>query len=132
MRELNLLQDPAFLDRIDIRQHIPSPGPKTRYEIFRQCYLDLLECKVINLTKSGTGEEHDMLGRTAEDAVLIGEEDPEHCCEQASEMIPTYDAMQLRAVGDGSANDFCVSNKLRTVAEKSAVRFLQRQCAILY
>ncbi|KAL8629922.1 hypothetical protein Q9189_004359 [Teloschistes chrysophthalmus] len=114
------MRDPAFLDRIDIRQHIPSPGPKTRYEIFRQCYLDLLECKVINLTKSGTGEEHDMLGRTAEDAVLIGEEDPEHCCEQASEMIPTYDAMQLRAVGDGSANDFCVSNKLRTVAEKSA------------
>lgn len=116
------MQDPAFLDRIDIRQQIPSPGTKTRYEIFRQCYFDLLECKVINLTKRGTGAENDMLGRTAKDAVVIHEEDPEHCCEQASEMIPTYDAMRLRARGDSSANEFSVSNKLRTIAEKSAVR----------
>ncbi|KAI4099705.1 MAG: hypothetical protein L6R37_005849 [Teloschistes peruensis] len=123
------MRDPAFLDRIDIRQQIPSPGTKTRYEIFRQCYFDLLECKVINLTKRGTGAENDMLGRTAKDAVVIHEEDPEHCCEQASEMIPTYDAMRLRARGDSSANEFSVSNKLRTIAEKSAGmsgRVLQR------
>ncbi|KAL8776983.1 MAG: hypothetical protein Q9194_002814 [Teloschistes cf. exilis] len=123
------MRDPAFLDRIDIRQYIPSPGTKTRYEIFRQCYLDLLECKVISLTKSGTSAENDMLGRTAKDAVVIHEEGPEHFCEQASEMIPTYDAMRLRAHGDSSANEFSVSNKLWTVAEKSAGmsgRVLQR------
>ncbi|KAL8685614.1 MAG: hypothetical protein Q9218_007652, partial [Villophora microphyllina] len=115
--------DPAFLDRIDIRQHIPNPGTRTRYEIFRQCYLDLLECKVIDLTQGNATAEKDLPGRTAEEAVIIDEEDPIYLDEQASEVIPTYDAMQLKIRANGSANEFGVSEKLRALAGKSAASF---------
>ncbi|KAL8663631.1 MAG: hypothetical protein Q9202_003701 [Teloschistes flavicans] len=105
------MRDPAFLDRIDIRQHVPKPGTKTRYEIFRQCYLDLLECKVIKLTQNDTSAESDALGRTADDAVLIREEDPEQLHEQASEALPTYDAMQLKALGFGRCGAPSMTNE---------------------
>lgn len=45
----NLIQavDPAFLDRIDIKQHIQNPGPRARYEILRTCYLELAQDGII-------------------------------------------------------------------------------------
>ncbi|MCJ1450990.1 hypothetical protein MMC28_001324 [Mycoblastus sanguinarius] len=39
--------DPAFLDRVDIKQHIPQPCAKARYEIYRACYLGLAKCGII-------------------------------------------------------------------------------------
>ncbi|KAK2731587.1 hypothetical protein FQN57_003283, partial [Myotisia sp. PD_48] len=39
--------DSAFLDRIDIKQFIPSPAIKEIYEIFRSCLQSLSECGLI-------------------------------------------------------------------------------------
>ncbi|CAF9940264.1 hypothetical protein IMSHALPRED_001814 [Imshaugia aleurites] len=39
--------DSAFLDRIDVKEHIPGPGPRARYEILRSCYLELAQCGII-------------------------------------------------------------------------------------
>ncbi|WEW61376.1 hypothetical protein PRK78_006866 [Emydomyces testavorans] len=39
--------DPAFLDRIDIKQFIPPPSVKEIYEIFRSCLQNLSECGLI-------------------------------------------------------------------------------------
>ncbi|KAI1906929.1 cytochrome c1 [Ophidiomyces ophidiicola] len=39
--------DSAFLDRIDIKQLVPAPSVKERYEIFRSCFENLSECGLI-------------------------------------------------------------------------------------
>ncbi|KAL8973967.1 MAG: hypothetical protein Q9197_001796 [Variospora fuerteventurae] len=41
------MRDLAILDRIDVRIYLPGPSTKTRYEIFRRCYLDLFRCDIL-------------------------------------------------------------------------------------
>ena len=64
-------QDPAFLDRVDIKQHIPDPGPRGRYEILRFCYLELARCGIIAPVRQPT--EATTLEQCAQD-MLDGEE----------------------------------------------------------
>ena len=40
-------QDPAFLDRVDIQQLIPSPSPAAIYNIFRSCLNELLRSHIL-------------------------------------------------------------------------------------
>ncbi|KAM0801378.1 P-loop containing nucleoside triphosphate hydrolase protein [Usnea florida] len=63
--------DPAFLDRIDIKQHIPSPSPRGRYEILRFCYLELARRGIIAPVRRPT--ETTTLEQCAQD-MLDGEE----------------------------------------------------------
>ncbi|MCJ1263299.1 hypothetical protein MMC22_003169 [Lobaria immixta] len=39
--------DPAFLDRVDIKQYVPQPSTQARYEIYRTCYLELARRSII-------------------------------------------------------------------------------------
>ncbi|KAK6438246.1 hypothetical protein LTR95_005555 [Oleoguttula sp. CCFEE 5521] len=39
--------DPAFLDRVDIKQYIPSPSTSAIYNIFRSCLNELVRSKLI-------------------------------------------------------------------------------------
>ncbi|MCJ1481784.1 hypothetical protein MMC06_001943 [Schaereria dolodes] len=39
--------DSAFLDRVDIKQYIPEPGARARYEIYRTSYIELARCGII-------------------------------------------------------------------------------------
>ncbi|OQO07316.1 hypothetical protein B0A48_07013 [Cryoendolithus antarcticus] len=39
--------DPAFLDRVDIKQYIPSPSTSAIYNIFRSCLNELIRSKLI-------------------------------------------------------------------------------------
>lgn len=64
--------DPAFLDRIDIKQHIPDPGPRGRYEILRSCYLELARCGIIAPVRRPS--EATTLEQCAQDMLLDGEE----------------------------------------------------------
>ncbi|KAK6433588.1 hypothetical protein LTR95_010231 [Oleoguttula sp. CCFEE 5521] len=41
------LRDPAFLDRVDIKQYIPSPSTSAIYNIFRFCLNELIRSKLI-------------------------------------------------------------------------------------
>ncbi|USW57760.1 Putative pachytene checkpoint protein [Septoria linicola] len=41
--------DPAFLDRVDIKQLIPSPSPSAIYNIFRSCLNELVRASLIDL-----------------------------------------------------------------------------------
>ena len=43
-----LPQDPAFLDRADIIQHIGCPGAETCYAILRASLNELIRCQIIN------------------------------------------------------------------------------------
>lgn len=46
----NLIEaiDPAFLDRVDIKQLIPSPSPAAIYNIFRSCLNELVRSSVVD------------------------------------------------------------------------------------
>ncbi|MCJ1469013.1 hypothetical protein MMC07_007645 [Pseudocyphellaria aurata] len=39
--------DTAFLDRVDLKLHVPQPSTQARYEIFRTCYLELARHGII-------------------------------------------------------------------------------------
>ncbi|KAL8735278.1 MAG: hypothetical protein Q9181_002870 [Wetmoreana brouardii] len=116
--------DPAFLDRIDIKQYIPTPSTRIRYEIFRQCLLDLLDCKIITSTQGNSRLQEDVLGPTEESSLVDGYVHVQSEG-QDSDTFPPFDAMQLNfRVREDSA-----PHKLWRVAEKSAGlsgRVLQR------
>ncbi|KAL9076826.1 MAG: hypothetical protein Q9161_000811 [Pseudevernia consocians] len=65
--------DSAFLDRIDVKQYIPDPGPKARYEILRSCYLDLAKCGIIAPTHQPS--EATTFVQPAQEMLLDGDED---------------------------------------------------------
>lgn len=44
--------DPAFLDRVDIKQMVPSPSPAAIYNIFRSCLNELVRSSVVETTTS--------------------------------------------------------------------------------
>ncbi|KAK5002214.1 hypothetical protein LTR28_011703 [Elasticomyces elasticus] len=48
------LRDPAFLDRVDVKQHIPNPSPTAIYKIFRCCFNELIRTKLITSTPDST------------------------------------------------------------------------------
>lgn len=52
----NLLEaiDPAFLDRVDIKQHVPSPSPSAIYNIFRSCLNELVRSSLVDTVNSTT------------------------------------------------------------------------------
>lgn len=45
-------QDPAFLDRVDIKQLIPSPSPAAIYNIFRSCLNELVRSSLIDTAQT--------------------------------------------------------------------------------
>ncbi|EME80275.1 uncharacterized protein MYCFIDRAFT_31276 [Pseudocercospora fijiensis CIRAD86] len=55
--------DPAFLDRVDIKQLIPSPSPAAIYNIFRSCLNELIRASLVHAAaesspaKSATEED---------------------------------------------------------------------------
>jgi hypothetical protein len=44
---LALCQDPAFLDRVDIKQHVPPPSSAAVYDIFRSCLNELIRTSLL-------------------------------------------------------------------------------------
>jgi len=52
-----LCQDPAFLDRVDIKQYVPSPSSAAVYNIFRSCLNELARTKLLSPTASGKKDD---------------------------------------------------------------------------
>ncbi|KAL8699926.1 MAG: hypothetical protein Q9224_001199 [Gallowayella concinna] len=110
----NLVQmiDPAILDRISVKQYIPEPGVKIRYEILRKCYLDLLETGMIAPLKDCQAEEDFPSSPTT----ILSFED-ENLGPQPSQALPRYDIMQL----EFRTKEQSIPYRLWKIAEKSAV-----------
>ncbi|KAM0701227.1 hypothetical protein Q7P35_011588 [Cladosporium inversicolor] len=51
------LQDPAFLDRVDIKQYVPSPSSAAVYNIFRSCLNELARTKLLSPTVISTNDD---------------------------------------------------------------------------
>ncbi|KAF6232364.1 hypothetical protein HO173_009469 [Letharia columbiana] len=71
----NLIEavDPAFIDRIDMKQQISNPGPRARYEILRSCYLELGQCGIIAPVRQPL--EAATLEQPSQEMLLDGDED---------------------------------------------------------
>ncbi|GAB7332891.1 hypothetical protein MBLNU13_g04606t2 [Cladosporium sp. NU13] len=55
----NLIEaiDPAFLDRVDIKQYVPSPSSEAVYNIFRSCLNELVRTKLLSPTTVGKEDD---------------------------------------------------------------------------
>ncbi|KAL8817431.1 MAG: hypothetical protein Q9223_003731 [Gallowayella weberi] len=110
----NLVQtiDTAVLDRINVKQYVPEPGVKIRYEILRRCYQDLLDIGMISPPKDSQAEEDFPSSPTT----ILSFED-EELAPQPGKALPRYEIMQL----DYQTKENSVPYKLWKIAEKSAV-----------
>jgi hypothetical protein len=50
-------QDPAFLDRVDIKQLVPSPSSAAVYNIFRSCLNELVRTSLLSAKYSGAKDK---------------------------------------------------------------------------
>lgn len=83
---INVSQDAAFLDRVDIKQFIPQPSARVIYEIYKSCLEDLARCGIVE-------------GSTF-DVIQLNPADPQtplqYVCQPAETLIlPGYDEMLL-------------------------------------
>ncbi|MCJ1227528.1 hypothetical protein MMC12_004184 [Toensbergia leucococca] len=107
--------DHAFLDRVDVKQFIPNPCAKARYEIYRTSYLELAQCGIIaqvhhyetnnaRISNDGTDSE-------SPDTVIF----ERHHQNLDEKLLPAYDLMQLHFGCELDSNP----RKLWEVAKKS-------------
>ncbi|KAL8856608.1 MAG: hypothetical protein Q9178_006763 [Gyalolechia marmorata] len=119
------MRDSAVLDRIDVKQYIPVPSVRIRYEIFRRSYLDLLECKVIAPLGQINEMDEDLLDYPSDHTSLGGGD----FATQPSEALPTWDAMQDAIGLNSRALESSIPYRLWKLAEKCSAlsgRVLQR------
>ncbi|KAK9246300.1 P-loop containing nucleoside triphosphate hydrolase protein [Lipomyces tetrasporus] len=62
--------DPAFIDRVDVKQYVGLPSTAAIYEILRSCVLELVRCGLVRL-------DHDMssLNGSTEFEIGVGDDD---------------------------------------------------------
>ncbi|MCJ1257091.1 hypothetical protein MMC24_004916 [Lignoscripta atroalba] len=94
----NLIEamDPAFLDRVDLKQYVPGPCAKARYEIYRMCYLELSQCGIIapvHYYDEGVASMVEGAGE-CESPGTVTFESGWHVLDD--DLMPAHDIMQLR------------------------------------
>lgn len=61
--------DPAFLDRVDVKQHISNPCPAAAYEIFRTSLNELIRCNLL----APSSDSDDVVEDSDEVVQLVGD-----------------------------------------------------------
>jgi pachytene checkpoint protein 2 len=94
---LTKFQDPAFLDRIDIKRYIPKPCAKARYELYRTCYLDLSRCGIISricrVAQKDSNSRNRVLSESEVPMTISSDEDTLNVDEKT---LPEYSVLCLR------------------------------------
>lgn len=127
-----MFQDPAFLDRVDIKQYIPQPCARARYEIYRTCYLELAKCGIIaptlQFTKNDAYTQNDAHPGASESQSpnTLQFDESAHAIDDKS--LPEYRLLQFRYWRDESS----IAWKLWTIAEGSAVMSTMRGDMFVY
>ncbi|KAK8216827.1 hypothetical protein M8818_001790 [Zalaria obscura] len=93
--------DPAFLDRIDVKQYIPSPSATVAYDILRSCLNELVRTQLISaepFTYSHVSSDSSSPAQPSSDAVTgSGSPGSESSWELIGEStIPSYAEMSVR------------------------------------
>ena len=116
-----LFQDPAFLDRVDIKQYIPQPCARARYEIYRTCYIELAKCGIIAPTLQFTKNDAHTQNQTHHGVSESQSPNTLHFEENTyiidDKSLPEYRLLQFRYWRDEGS----IAWKLWTIAEDSTV-----------
>ncbi|KAI4180818.1 MAG: hypothetical protein L6R41_007000 [Letrouitia leprolyta] len=110
------MRDSAFLDRIDVKQYIPGPDTRTRYEILRKRYLNLLESKMVLPSQTTPERGEDRPEGPAGDVSVVDGQIVARAEEECSEILPAYDITRLHFL----TNQRSAPYKLSRIAEMSA------------
>lgn len=100
-----------------MKQYVPGPSIRMRYEIFRRCYLDLLACNIVKTVSRETNDK-DIDSEESTDRSLESWQVIDRASVHTNEILPTYEGMEVSFRTDKKS----VSYRLREIAEKSAVR----------
>lgn len=104
------------MDRIDVKQYVPGPSIRMRYEIFRRSYTDLLASNIVTTVSRETHDKgvapEESTDRSLESWQIIDRDKI-----GANEILPAYEGMEVSFRMDKKS----VPYKLREIAEKSAV-----------
>ncbi|RMJ28650.1 hypothetical protein PHISP_00507 [Aspergillus sp. HF37] len=100
--------DPAFLDRVDIKQHMPHLSHRTMYELYKECLEELSRCRIVE------GASFDVIQVNPDDP-----QTPLQYVEQpaAALTLPSFDEMLLNFQMFPDA----VPTRLADIASASAV-----------
>ncbi|KAL8886982.1 MAG: hypothetical protein Q9215_005375 [Flavoplaca cf. flavocitrina] len=107
------MRDSAVLDRISVKSYVPLPGIRTIYEIFRRCYLDLLELQVITSLQPDTAVKEHV---SESEYISVNDED---LAIQSLDVFPIWEEMQGAIEQKLPLNEESMAYKLWKIAEKS-------------
>ncbi|KAL8978119.1 MAG: hypothetical protein Q9205_006223 [Flavoplaca limonia] len=111
------MRDSAVLDRISVKSYVPLPGIRTIYEIFRRCYLDLLELQVITSLQPDTAVKEHV---SESEYISVNDED---LAIQSLDVFPIWEEMQGAIEQKLPLNEESMAYKLWKIAEKSIGSF---------
>ena len=80
---------------MDVKQYISQPSEEARYEIYRQSYLNLLECGLVTHTQSNA-EVHEISNEQAEIVSFVNSEVPDEPATREIDILPPYHIMRGR------------------------------------
>ncbi|KAF2454778.1 P-loop containing nucleoside triphosphate hydrolase protein [Lineolata rhizophorae] len=88
--------DSAFLDRVDIKQHVSNPCPKAAYEILRTCINELIRCNVLTPDDELCGTTNKGHTAAAAAAAEEDEETPHSFSDEAH--MSDWDVVEYRSI----------------------------------
>ncbi|KAL8653352.1 MAG: hypothetical protein Q9210_002154 [Variospora velana] len=110
------MRDLAILDRIDVKQYLPGPSTKMRYEIFRRCYLDLFRGSILVPNQQRPRDDEDALDNSVGDRSLETWGVVARYSIDYDEILPTYEVVELKYRSDKDS----IPYRLWRIAERSA------------
>lgn len=90
--------DPAFLDRVDIKQLIPSPSPAAIYNIFRSCLNELIRASLVDAAAAEVSNKSPAVQSGAENTEDGSDtEEPDALATVCKASLTTYVCLNLLA-----------------------------------
>ena len=103
-----LPQDPAFLDRVDVKQFVPEPSGPAAYAIMRSCIVELQRCGIIARQPKDEGQSSLRTEDSKSEATFM--------VTPNDHQVPRYNVALL-----GEFDPNAVGTKLLAIAERCKV-----------
>ena len=113
---LSLLQDSAFLDRVDVKYQISTPCAQARYEILRSSFLELMEASIVSVPQSQGQEQQSRDSMDNPPLSPMASFKPQSQ-NQSISLLPPYGSMKLHFWSDEQS----VAKALWSLAEQCKV-----------
>ncbi|EMC91359.1 hypothetical protein BAUCODRAFT_325315 [Baudoinia panamericana UAMH 10762] len=87
--------DHAFLDRVDIKQFVPSPSPAAIYNIFRSCLNELIRSNLVEMARVSRDPRQAKRSRTSPPSATSSSPEHEPSVPVPAPELPTFSELQL-------------------------------------